>query len=389
MEIIFQPPTLSLPSYLHKTSSDSSTAQQAPTQATPSASAMLAPPAFTAPGLGPNPHTYVAPNPNLGQSLTENALRQFNKQVKSMTVEKALKPIDLATTANRDLIIRIALQRYNHNISLFPPRSWIAYCKMCKRLVNFGFDFTITPIPLLKSKSFSNKYIEEDMDNLVLDSETDFDDVDDDYPDELSDSDGDLKLRDVEKSETNDEDAAKKKAKSPQMGTPSTPGTPGTPRRRMTKSLRDSASSSSSKIPPLSFSTPRSSSPSPSPSPKGIADSSSSITNTTTTTMQNIKNSVEMNGEPATPKNIQRPPIRIILTPYCLQEMVTGLTFCIFKESHKEHALKALRKIHLRACYDLMPEIILSANALLHLEYQERVKSAPPLVKSSTPRGIN
>jgi Hyccin len=37
----------------------------------------------------------------------------------------------------------------------------------------------------------------------------------------------------------------------------------------------------------------------------------------------------------------------------------------IFKDSYKENAVKALRKIHLRACYDLMPEIILSANALL------------------------
>jgi len=109
-----------------------------------------------------------------------------------------LKPIDLATSSNRDLIIRVALQRYNSNISLFPPRSWIAYCKMCKRLVNFGFDFTITPIPLLKSKSFSTKCIffffslficfvlccyflssfswfmvdiEEDMDNLAIDSD--------------------------------------------------------------------------------------------------------------------------------------------------------------------------------------------------------------------------
>eukprot|EP00026_Physarum_polycephalum_P003062 Phypoly_transcript_03071.p1 GENE.Phypoly_transcript_03071~~Phypoly_transcript_03071.p1 ORF type:complete len:556 (+),score=142.69 Phypoly_transcript_03071:132-1799(+) len=422
MEIIFHPPTLSLPSYLHKTSD----AQVPPA---PNAAAMLQPPAFTAPGLGPNPNAIQPPN-NLGQSaaLTENALRQFNKQVKSVTVEKALKPIDLPTTANRELIIRVALQRYNSNISLFPPRSWIAYCKMCKRLVNHGFDFTITPIPLLKSKSFSKKYIEDDLDNLIIDSDEDLDDLDDDFGDEMSDSDGDSKPRDVEKviSPGTGSGTRRRRARKPKSPTP---GTPGTPKKRTQKHLRDASSSSSSSlsnskgIPPLSF--PNSTAPSSSSSPSSPATTPkkdtaagethpiTTTTTTTTTTTQNNTNNNTTNNNTSTnnnnnvnnnsisnisniheansgaenqqsPKSAPKPPVRIILTPSCLQEMVTGLTFCIFKESYKEHALKALRKIHLRACYDLMPEIILSANALLYLEFQENKNKAAALQPTKT-----
>ncbi len=73
----------------------------------------------------------------------------------------------------------------------------------------------------------------------------------------------------------------------------------------------------------------------------------------------------------------------------------------VFKDSYKENALKALKRIHLRACYDLIPEIIVSANSLLYLgipyflvslpsltgaDYKEREKQNAPPPKPITPR---
>lgn len=80
LEIIFHPPTLSLPSYLHnKSTNGPSNLQLSTTNQTNTYSYdALAPPASNAPGLG-------APGLGAGGSaLTENALRQFNKQAKQV-----------------------------------------------------------------------------------------------------------------------------------------------------------------------------------------------------------------------------------------------------------------------------------------------------------------
>jgi len=63
---------------------------------------------------------------------------------------------------------------------------------------------------------------------------------------------------------------------------------------------------------------------------------------------------------------------RIVLSSTVLQELVSGLTFCVFKSETHKRAVHACVLVHLRACHDLIPEVILSVNALLQLDVNEQ-----------------
>ena len=68
--------------------------------------------------------------------LTENALRQFNKQAKAVVTEKRIEPLDTVTSGTRPIILKVALKKYNSYISYMPGSSLREYCKMCKRYVS-------------------------------------------------------------------------------------------------------------------------------------------------------------------------------------------------------------------------------------------------------------
>ncbi|EGG17080.1 hypothetical protein DFA_08062 [Cavenderia fasciculata] len=58
---------------------------------------------------------------------------------------------------------------------------------------------------------------------------------------------------------------------------------------------------------------------------------------------------------------------RIFIDPRTYQEIVSGLGYCAFQESTKSMASIAIKAINDRASYDLIPEIMLSTNSILHV----------------------
>ncbi|KAN0040680.1 hypothetical protein ACTA71_009018 [Dictyostelium dimigraforme] len=58
---------------------------------------------------------------------------------------------------------------------------------------------------------------------------------------------------------------------------------------------------------------------------------------------------------------------RVFLPESIYQEFIVALTLCAFQETTKECAKISIQSINDRASFDLVPEIILSSNSLLHL----------------------
>eukprot|EP01112_Ceratiomyxa_fruticulosa_P006026 TRINITY_DN16822_c0_g1_i1.p1 TRINITY_DN16822_c0_g1~~TRINITY_DN16822_c0_g1_i1.p1 ORF type:complete len:488 (-),score=79.95 TRINITY_DN16822_c0_g1_i1:132-1595(-) len=79
--------------------------------------------------------------------------------------------------------------------------------------------------------------------------------------------------------------------------------------------------------------------------------------------------------------------IIVVTNPIVAQELVRGLTACVFKRSAHEFAIEALRRLYLRASYDLVAEIMLSAGALLHEVCVEKIEGM--IVQSTSNTSLN
>ena len=111
-DLTFTPPSLSVPSYLHHNPATWHSSDPSGTSIVISDS-----------GNNGNP------------TLTESALRQFNKQAKMLVTDKRIEPLEAVTGGSRPTILKVVLKKYNSSISYMTNASLQEFCKMCKRYV--------------------------------------------------------------------------------------------------------------------------------------------------------------------------------------------------------------------------------------------------------------
>jgi hypothetical protein len=288
-DLTFSPPTLSAPSYLHR------------------APFLLAHSPDPATGtLVVNDSVNLASN---GGGLTENALKQFNKQAKVLVIDKSIAALETVTGSTRSLILKTALKKYNSYISYMPNASLQEYCKMCKRLVGCGFDFSrITPA-LRHSKAFADKYPDNPKNPAVYESDDD-----------------------TSSEEEEDEEIKMLLGGTQDEGEHTTAEANGKAKVRVLAPIKEKTpSSSSSKL---------------------------------------------------TKAAIYAKKPRIPLPATVMQELVSGLTFCVFRSDTHKRAVHACTLLHLRACHDLVPEVILSINSLLRLDANKQKEPSDTSIRS-------
>eukprot|EP01111_Echinosteliopsis_oligospora_P013775 TRINITY_DN5027_c0_g1_i1.p1 TRINITY_DN5027_c0_g1~~TRINITY_DN5027_c0_g1_i1.p1 ORF type:complete len:175 (+),score=67.38 TRINITY_DN5027_c0_g1_i1:3-527(+) len=122
-------------------------------------------------------------------------------------------------------------------------------------------------------------------------------------------------------------------------------------------------------------------------SPASLTVNTDNNTNGNATTQQHLPTRMNTNG--STNKNAsilselgtaipkRSSDHKIVLPSFVFQEMIVGLSYCIFKPNHRSTALKAVRKIHQRACYEMLPDLMISANTILFLQEKEQQDKQP------------
>ena len=76
--------------------------------------------------------------------------------------------------------------------------------------------------------------------------------------------------------------------------------------------------------------------------------------------------------------------IRVQLSPRVMQNLVEGLTFCLFKKSTHVIAYQALHALAIRASYEVASDVLISVNALLHILQKEHTyKDIQPIKKEA------
>ncbi|KAM9988919.1 hypothetical protein ACTFIY_004973 [Dictyostelium cf. discoideum] len=251
----------------------------------------------------------IANNNNIN-TLTENALKLLTTQMKPVILDKPLPRIEFITSANRIILLKTIQSVYTQNILLLSMFSRVIFCEMITRISSLGYKF-IDNIPICERITKINN--SKSLLNLSEIAEED----------ELS-------------------------------------------------------------IPPT-------------------AASSSTISTTTTTTTTNTTNNNNNNNNNNSSNNnnsnnnlcnsvhykpvigltnylIHRDDIikqnnyiqqlskkRVFLPESIYQEFIVALTLCAFQETTNECAKISIQSINNRASFDLVPEIILSSNSLLHL----------------------
>jgi len=287
-------------------------------------------------------------------------------------------------------VVKVVLQQFNESLPLLPLNSWRSFCKMCKRVVSSGYNFASVHLSITTSKSFVEKFVEDEPVDV---SAEEIEDIDDDEEDEISLSEDEANeiIANIENSSPAKQKREKGKAKTePQPPSPT---------------LHQRTSSTSNTAPSNNLNGENASPETTSNTEEKVGEinntassSSSASTNTapsTTDNNNNLNNNLNINNNNEDKSQVnnrngggheevikrrrrseehkqQGKKPRIAISPLILQEFVTGLRFCMFREEVHASALAAVRGVHLRACHDLVPQVILSANSLLHLNFVER-----------------
>ncbi|KAF2071872.1 hypothetical protein CYY_006799 [Polysphondylium violaceum] len=245
-EKIYNPPSLSIPSFIHKpVDNDNSTSPNTP-------------------------------------MLTESMLKMINTS-RSIVLEKPLPRVETIITQNRNIVIRAILNVYIQNLFSLPTFSRVIYCEMCTRISGTGYPF----LSLVDHK----RNLNESQYNIY---------------------DGESSL-DLSKSVNNNSNNSNNNNSNNEESSSSN------------NNNHNDGSTSPSKVHKF----------------KGL----------TSFLLGPVRDAKK----------------RIYLSKEILQDLVTGLTFCVFQESTFDFANISLKTVNSRAQYDLIPEIILTTNSLQRL----------------------